>query len=164
MQFHRELEQSFERRSNSIIILPFQGLQRRSPIARILVHDFTSTLAYLASTATWFSHTHPAFSHASFMWTSLSSTHLLLGSVQGETASVQHTSGKSAGSCLTMASTVEFRSIAKVVALVTGGASGLGRATAARLAAQVSTLIPVHVVTHPHVATRWSTRYKDQTP
>ena len=36
-----------------------------------------------------------------------------------------------------MASTVEFRSIAKVVALVTGGASGLGRATAARLAAQV---------------------------
>ena len=36
-----------------------------------------------------------------------------------------------------MASTVEFRSIAKVVALVTGGASGLGRATAVRLAAQV---------------------------
>ena len=44
------------------------------------------------------------------------------------------------GSNLNMASTVEFRSIAKVVALVTGGASGLGRATAARLAAQARNL------------------------
>ena len=38
-----------------------------------------------------------------------------------------------------MSSTVEFRNISKVVALVTGGASGLGRATATRLARQVRT-------------------------
>ena len=35
------------------------------------------------------------------------------------------------------AALAEIRSISKVVALVTGGASGLGKATAARLARQV---------------------------
>ena len=42
-----------------------------------------------------------------------------------------------------MAAASEFRAISKVIALVTGGASGLGRATAARLARQVSkSLVP----------------------
>ncbi len=35
----------------------------------------------------------------------------------------------------------EFRVISKVVALVTGAASGLGRATAARLTRQVRTVV-----------------------
>lgn len=35
----------------------------------------------------------------------------------------------------------EFRSVSEVIALVTGGASGLGRATAARLAGQGASVI-----------------------
>ena len=53
---------------------------------------------------------------------------------------------------LSMASTAEFRNISKAVALVTGAASGLGRATAVRLASLVSVRLPeVETLTSPIV-------------